>query len=204
MTVNMNFRRVGTPTLPSIRAYDQVPTNTASNHLSSLYSQRSLPREIPLPRHGSPASSRCGSMTGSTTSSGVPPILSLEPPEPIVQPLPLPNAYVYPDSDSPSSAGEDSGAEGVGERRTVLDVRNPGSREGWSIAKPPSIIVPSEEFSLRSEDSFEKSWREGFYKEGFYKRLDEMPPARQLVNSIPIDCFSPQEFPSSWLSEKRK
>jgi hypothetical protein len=138
-------------------------------------------------------------MTGSTTSSGVPPILSLEPPEPIVQPLPLPNAYAYPDSDSPSSAGEDSATESVGERRTVLDVRNPGSREGWSIAKPPSIVVPSlprEEYSLRSEDSFEKSWREGFYK-----RLDEMPPTKQLVNSILIDCFSPQAFPSF---EKRK
>lgn len=133
-----------------------------------------MPREIPIPRHASPTSSRCGSYHGSLASATVvPPFLSLEPPGPSLPPPSNYHAFRQPDSFS-SNGGDDSYSEGLRPRKVVLHIgRDRGGRDVGMKLSPigkPSLIDDQElsgsrdGFSMRSEDSVEKNWRESFYK----------------------------------------
>lgn len=185
----MHLHRLTTHNLPSIRIHDQNSLDTMSDHHSSPNSQRSLPREIPIPK-GSPASSRCGSYLGSAASTTIPPILSLDPPPPPPPLLPLdapggpslppPNNYHFRHPESFSSlGGSPSGSEGQRPRRSVLDIRDRGSH-GWNtlspIGKGSYDSEPSSIRSMQSEDSYDRNWREGFYN----RRIEDRASPKEL------------------------
>jgi hypothetical protein len=188
----MNFHRSPAHSLPSIRIHDLNSADTMSDHHSSN-SGRSLPREIPIPKHGSPSSSRCGSYLGSTTSTTVPPILSLNPPPilPLDPPggpsLPPPNYHHFRNPDSYGSIGG-SPSDSEGQRpRKVLDMRDRGSH-GWNKLSPISRSswnesdLSSRPGSMMSEDSYDRNWREGFYN-----RIDDRASPKELVNPALIN-----------------
>jgi len=177
----MHLHRLTTHNLPSIRIYDQNSMDTASDHHSSSTSQRSMPREIPIPKNGSPTSSRGGSFHGSVASPAIPPILSLEPPG---LSLPPPNYHTFRRPDSISSIGEESGSEGLRPRKVVLDIRN-RERERWKLS-PIGKSIDEQDlsgsrdgFSIRSEDSFDRNWREDFYS-----KVDERASPQESVNPM--------------------
>jgi hypothetical protein len=193
---NMHLHRLNTQNLPSIRVHDQNSMDTMSDHHSSPNSQRSLPREIPIPKHGSPSSSRCGSYLGSTTSTTIPPILSLDPPPilsldpPGASSLPPPNYHHFrhPDSFGSIGGGED-GSEGQRPRKSVLDIRDRGSH-GWNKLSPigrswndDADLSSSRDGppSMKSEDSYERHWREGFYG-----KINDRASPKELVNPVLI------------------
>ncbi|KAF8545100.1 hypothetical protein BDD12DRAFT_800731 [Trichophaea hybrida] len=178
----MHLHRLTTQNLPSIRIYDQNSMDIASDHHSSSASQRSMPREIPIPKLSSPTSSRGGSFHGSIASPSIPPILSLEPPGPS---LPPSNYHTFRHSDSVNSVGgEESGSEGLKPRRVVVGIRERG-REQWKLSPigKPNLIDEDlsgsrDGFSIRSEDSFDRNWREGFYN-----KVDERASPQELQSA---------------------
>lgn len=146
-------------------------------------SHRSLPREIPIPKHGSPPFSRCSTLQGSMASQSIPPILSLEPPSSLHR-LPLPNYQAYRHDDRLGQADRDEyGSDGLRPRKLVSDVQGKDRRD-WKLSPIVKPSLPDESelsgssrdrFSIRSEDSLDRNWREGFYK-----NVDERASPKEL------------------------
>lgn len=185
----MHLHRLTTQNLPSIRIHDHNSfADPSSDHHSPATSQRSMPREIPIPKLslGSPAH-----------GPPIPPILSLEPPAPLPPPPPPPllppsssssSDYHFRRPGSPGSAAADDNASsgGLWPRRVVLNIRNreqppppqppapqqhQHQRQRWRLSpmsRSNSVDEPEfpgvrDGFSVRSEDSDDRNWREAFY-----------------------------------------
>jgi len=178
----MNLHRLPTHNLPSIQIHDQNYADSASDHHSPSLSQRSMPREIPIPRPGvSPTSSRCGSFHGSYAPTTVvpPPILPLDAPglPPLSRPRDLRHQCTF------GSTGDDSDGEGPGRRAA------PGEPQECKLSPMFGSLRGGlgssggrGGCSGRSEDSYEKNWREGFYM----KRVEDRAP-KELVTPRGID-----------------
>lgn len=179
----MNLHRITSHSLPSIKVYDQ--SNTGDSNSSSTNSHRSMPLDIPIPRHGSPTSSRCGSIHNSMASGGIPPILSLEPP-----PQPLPPMHHYHRAER---RDEELHGDGIRPRKIVLDVRRRDVAKPWTHSPRGSrsseedrLSGARDEFSFRSEDSYDRRWREDLYQ----KRDRDGP--KELVRSLHGVCCGQQ------------
>lgn len=191
----MNLHRLTTHNLPSIQIHDQNFARSPSDHHhhSSTLSQRSMPREIPIPRLGaSPTSSRCGSFHGSYASTTVvPPILPLDAPG--LPPPPSRHRDLRQSSSIGSAGGDDSDGEELG-RRAVF-----GSREAqeWKLSPicnsfKDGLSLPGSHdgASLRSEGSHERNWRENFYNNK--GRVKELVVPSQVPNCCPAHQAMPR------------